>query len=266
MAAAISPAGRRPRRSHAMTRSALAANSLSRTRRRARPSRRRTWSTARRRCRACRRPGSCWRTCTGRRRTSRWRARATGRTRSTLIDPSGIASPDSLQTTLSPTPASASMPALQRAYSSSEPDRGQPVCSTTTTSSVERRRAPPAAGLELIGVGHQLEQQAALLQGAEHVVGGERPVEHPHRADAPEPGRGHLPVEQLHGLGHRFRRRDAADDGVGMAVDVGASVERERLLDRVATGRGGDVHQLLDVPPGDFRPGRWARRSGATSP
>ena len=48
------------------------------------------------------------------------------------IDPSGIARPDSLQTTLSPRPASASMPVRQSARSSSELERGHPVCSTTT--------------------------------------------------------------------------------------------------------------------------------------
>ena len=36
------------------------------------------------------------------------------------------------------------MPALHSACSSSEPDRGQPVCSTTTTSVVDGRE-PPAA-------------------------------------------------------------------------------------------------------------------------
>ena len=68
----------------------------------------------------------------------------------------------------------------------------------------------------------------------QHLAGRQRAVERAHRADAPEPGGRHLPVEQLDGLGHRVGRREAADDGVGMAVDLGPAVELERLVDRVA--------------------------------
>ena len=47
--------------------------------------------------------------------------------------------------------------------------------------------AQPVGGrLELVGVGHQLEEQPTLLEGPEHVVGGERTVGRPHRSDAPE--------------------------------------------------------------------------------
>ena len=168
-----------------------------------------------------------------------------------------MARPDSLQTTLSPSPASASMPACHSARSSSASERGQPVCSTTTTRSSWPAR-PAAAASQLVGVGHQLEHQAALLQRAEHVVGRaavrrSAPIGRTPRKRAAAICRSSSSI----GLGHRLGRRQAADDGVGVAVGLGPPVELERLVDRVAAGGGGDVHELLDVPARPPRPGRW---------
>ena len=107
---------------------------------------------------------------------------------------------------------------------------------------------------KLIGVGHQLEQQVPLLQGPEHAGVGERPHVGAHRTDPSEARRCHLPVDELDGLGHRVGRRQTADDGVGAAAGASVVVELDGLLDRVPTGRGGDVDHLLDVPPGRLGP------------
>ena len=131
---------------------------VARARRRGRRWRRRTPSRAGRTSRASRRRGSCSRTCSGPRRTSRGSARSRAAAPCASIEWSGIANPDSLQWTLSPSAASAEMPRFQSANSSGVSDRGQPACSTTTVRSAQvgqRRRRR----LELVGVRHQLEHE-----------------------------------------------------------------------------------------------------------
>ena len=77
-----------------------------------------------------------------------------------------MARPDSLQCTCSPgVGQGVDARTASSARSSSSVDRGQPVCSTTTTRS-RMRGEPSGRGLELVRVGHQLEQQVPLGQGA----------------------------------------------------------------------------------------------------
>ena len=72
----------------------------------------------RRTSRACRRRGSCSRTCSGRCRRARWHPRSTAGTPPTSIDCIGMARPESLHATLSRSAASTPMPTFQRSYSS----------------------------------------------------------------------------------------------------------------------------------------------------
>src|SRR5205823_7385019 len=102
--------------------------------------------------------------------------------------------------------------------------------------------------LKPIWMGHQLEQQVPLLQGMEHSGLGEGCLESAHRSDPTEPWSPRLPIEELDGLGHRAGWREAADDGVRTAAGMGVCIELDSLLDRVTTGRGGDVDEVLDVP------------------
>ena len=60
------------------------------------------------------------------------------------------------------------------------------MCSTTTTRSLEARQAR-GRSLQLIGVGHQLEHETALLEGLEHLGFRQRAVEPAHRSDPAEP-------------------------------------------------------------------------------
>ena len=92
-------------------------------------------------------------------------------------------------------------------------------------------------GLELIGVGHQLEQQAALLQRAEHA---RRRAAGPSSAPIGRTPRNRVAAicrsMQRDRLGDRVGRRDAADDGVGVAVGLGPR-GRARASRRSSGGR-----------------------------
>ena len=140
-------------------------------------------------------------------------------------------------------------PLVHRARSSSDPT-GASRCARRRPPG-RRARQPAAAACELVGVGHQLEQQAPLLQGAEHVERRERPVGRPHRADAAEAGRRHLPVDAAprprppsrSAGGRRRWRRDGRRPSARRSSSSVSSIEWP-------PGGGGDVHQLLDVPAG----------------
>ena len=190
-------------------RSALVAKSLSRDSS-SRPAvdlvRRRT--TARRGCRAGRRRGSCWRRSTGRRRTPRWPARATARTRRRSIDPAGADSPDSLQCTFGPRPASASMPAFQSGSLLVGSSTAASRCARRPPRGRRARPGPCAAACELVGTGQQLEHQVAVLRAR----GARRrraagPSNRPIGRTPRKPAGRHLPVDQRDGLGDRVGRR-----------------------------------------------------------
>ena len=85
---------------------------------------------------------------------------------------------------------------------------------------------------------------------------GRGPIVPAHGPDTPEARRGHLAVEEPDGLGHGIRRGDAADDGIGTAPGRSPLVEFDGLLDRVPTGGGGHVDELLDVPSRGLGPVR----------
>ena len=129
--------------------------------------------TARRRCRACRRRGSCWRTCSGRRRTARWRARSTARTRRRSSSPSGIARPESLQTTWSPSAGEgAPCPSLHSARSSSRVRPGPAGVLDDDDEVVEapRARRPPPASWS--GWAISSNSRPRSCRAREHVVAG----------------------------------------------------------------------------------------------
>ena len=165
------------------------------------------------------------------------------------IEPSGMASPESLHTTWSPRPRARRCRPPRAPARRRRADRGQPACSTTTTRS-SSRPAPVAAVVELVGVGHQLEEQAALLRarGARRRREAARPGAH--RPHAPEPGRLHLLVESADRVGDGVGRREAADDRVGVPVGVGRAGRARASRRSSGAGRRGDVDELLDVPPG----------------
>ena len=125
------------------------------------------------------------------------------RERAAAIDCIGIARPDSLHVTFSRRPARAAMPVFQSSYSSGSFDRGHPVCSTTTGSSQPSSAA--AAGDELVGVGHELEDETAVLQRLQDRRRGKRLVALAHDPDAAEALRRHLLVELALDLGGRRR-------------------------------------------------------------
>ena len=87
------------------------------------------------------------------------------------------------------------MPACQSARSSSASDRGQPVCSTTTTRSSSAGE-PGGGGLRAGRGGPSARRPGPAPAGrASTSSAGQRAVERAHRADAPEAGRRHLPVD-----------------------------------------------------------------------
>jgi hypothetical protein len=162
-----------------------------------------------------------------------------------------MARPESLHTTLSPRPASASMPACQRARSSSEFERGHPVCSTTTTDHRSRPAAPPPP--------------RADRDGSSARTAGSAPAAPEHSASGTGP--------MLAPIGRTPRKREAvicrsSSSMASATVSVGGRppmmasgpplpgvvIELDGLLDRVTTGGGGDVDELLDVPPGRLGP------------
>ena len=146
--------------------------------------------------------------------------------------------------------ARASMPAFHSARSSSRVRPGPAGVLDHDHQVVEARPARRPRPASWSGWAISSNSRPRSCEGPQHVVGRERA-----RRSAPigrtprKRERRHLPVEQRDRLGHRVRRREAADDGVGVAVGVGPAVELERLVDRVAAGGGGHVDQLLDVPP-----------------
>ena len=185
--------------------------------------------------------------------TPRGHARSRGRWRRTAWSPSGMARPDSLHTTLSPRPARASMPSCQRANSSSESERGQPVCSTTTVRS-SKPASSAAAVASRSGWAMSSKTRLRSCSAREHGRVGDGVAQRAHGAHAAEARCRHLAVEQGDGVGHRLGRRQPADDGVGAAVGLGRPVELDGLLDRVGPGGRGHVDELLDVPPGRLGP------------
>ena len=91
---------------------------------------------------------------------------------------------------------------------------------------------PVGRGLQLVGVGHQLEHQAALLQrrGARRRPGA-GPSEAPIGRTPRNRGAPICRSSELDRLGHRVGRRQAADDGGRGPSAVGSLVELERLVD-----------------------------------
>ena len=158
-----------------------------------------------------------------------------------------MARPESLQTTFSPSAASASMPCFQRVELLGG-IRAGPTGVLHDDGQVAEAGELVGSGAEEVGVGHQLEGEAALLECLEHGRIGDGMAQRSHGPHAAETGRGHLAIEQVHGVGHGFGGRQAADDGVGSAVGVRRPVELDGLLDRVGPGGGGHVDELLDVP------------------
>ena len=189
-----------------------------------------------------------------------------GASTSAAIDPSGIARPESLHSTLSPRPPRASMPSVQSARSSSE--------SVPRPARVLDDHDEVAVVLQPLGAWPPADRGGSSPRTTDRAPASARSTSADgsgslggaHRADAAKAGRRQLPVECGHRLGHRVGGRQAADDGVGVAVGVGPPVEFEGLVDRVPAGGGGDVDQLLDVPAGGLGEVGGRRRSGATSP
>ena len=107
---------------------------------------------------------------------------------------------------------------------------------------------------QLIGMRHQLEDQAPIRQALEDLGRRQGLIEPAHRADPTEAGSGHLVIDELERFGHAVGRRQTADDGVGAAGGYRVAIERDGLVNRVTTGGGGDVDELLDIPPGGLAP------------
>src|SRR5436190_9558326 len=101
-------------------------------------------------------------------------------------------------------------------------------------------------GFQLVGVRHQLEDEVALRERAEHLCARD-PHAAAHRPDTPEARRFHLRVEQTLGVRDRISRHDAPDDGVGVPGRLGHRLELGSLRRRVGRARGGDVHELDDA-------------------
>ena len=103
--------------------------------------------------------------------------------------------------------------------------------------------------LQLVGVGHDVEDEVAFLEGSEHVGFGHTGVVGG-RADTPEPvgAGGHLLVERLDRLGGGPGRPDAPDDGGGVPGGLRQLVFFECLGHGEGWVCGRDVHELLHVP------------------
>ena len=161
---------------------------------------------ARRGCRACRRRGSCWRTSSGRRRTRSMAGSSHGGTRRRSSTPSGMARPDSLQTTLSPSAGQRVDAGLPEGALLVGVGAGPPGVLDHDDQLVVRRRArgrPPAAGRG--GPSARTPGRAPAARGARRRRG-QRSVGGAHRADASEAGR--APIcrsSELDRLGHRSR-------------------------------------------------------------
>ena len=93
---------------------------------------------------------------------------------------------------------------------------------------------------ELVGMSHELEHQAPLLEPRRTSAPGAG-SRRPHRADPAESGGRHLPIDELDGLGHRFRQGRPPMIASGPPRLPTRRSSSMRLLHRMAAGGSGDV-------------------------
>ena len=139
------------------------------------------------------------------------------------------------------------MPSRHKERSSSEPERGHPVCSTTTVRSSNPSR-PLAAGRSWSGWVMISKTRSRSCRARSTSGAGRGPVRPPMGRTPRNLGATIWRSMRSDGLGDGVGRREAADDGVRPAAGGGGGVELEGLVDRVPTGGGGHVDDLLHVP------------------
>ena len=196
---------------------------------------------------------------------ARWRLEPRARTRRRSSTRAAWPGPDSLQMHVRRrAPASASMPACHSARSSSAVRPGPAGVLDDDDEVVEAGQAR-GRGLRAGRGGPSARTRRPRSCSARSTsASGSGPVERAHRPDAPEAG---WPPSA-----GRAAPTASATESVGGRPPTMASgwpsasaraVELERLVDRVAAGGGGHVHQLLDVPPGRLGPvGRHVEAAG----
>ena len=155
-------------------------------------------------------------------------------------------SPESLQTTWSPSAARAERPARHSALLVGV--RAGPSGVLHDDGQIGEGRQPGCRRRELIRMRHQFEDQLPVPQFAEDGAVGDRVAQGSHGTDAAEAGGRHLAVEERDRLRHRLGRWESPDDGGGTALVRRVAIELEGLVDGVGSRGGGDVDELLDVP------------------
>ncbi len=120
------------------------------------------------------------------------------------------------------------------------------MCSTTTGRSQSASRGDRLR--QCVGVHHELEDQAAVLQRLEHRGPRDRLVAFAHDPDATKARGRDLLVELTFELRVVLVRIEATDEHVGVPGGVGLRVELARLVDQLRRRGCRHVHELLHVP------------------